>query len=301
MATLACEGARIAELGGPLPDALTFASDAERLGLIGNWHFLVRLLLGEVRLFGGRVELAEVAASEALRRGVVGIATKDAPLPKEWTVDAYLRRAAELSGHPTRSSKRLAARTLDALGVTRLATRKLRDLELAERRALSLAQAALDSPAVLVADRPFDALHDGAAEWVRAVLERAAAERRLIFCAGSAMPLGENDRYLRTLSELVVLSRGSVVRRGDPPTVLASGTRYLVTVGGTPQPLIDALGARGIGVEWPRRSGDDPVRYHYHRLVVDLPEGMGTEALLDAAIALDATIVEMAPLFGPAG
>jgi ABC-type multidrug transport system ATPase subunit len=188
---------------------------------------------------------------------------------------------------------------LDALGVSRLEKRKLPTLELPERRVVLLAQAALGSPAVLLVDHALDGLHDGAAEWVRAVLDRAGKGRRLIFTASAALPLGETDRFLRTLDELVVLVNGSVVRRGAPSTVLAPGTRYLITVRGTPEALLDALGERGIAAEWARASDDASIAYH--RVVADLPEGTSTATLLEVAVALNLTIVELVPLLGPMG
>jgi hypothetical protein len=45
----------------------------------------------------------------------------------------------------------------------------------------------------------------------------------------------------------------------------------------------------------------DDASIAYHRVVADLPEGTSTATLLEVAVALNLTIVELVPLLGPMG
>jgi ABC-2 type transport system ATP-binding protein len=184
-ATLLARAARIDLARRPLVARLDAESRATRLGLLGDWSALFRLLTGEAELAGGTLTIAGGELPLAVQTGTVGVMRLDSLLPPQWTAEHLLAQSAELTGLSRAHAQRSAFQTLERLGLVDLSSRHLGHLHIAERRAVLVAHALLTGPRVLCLEEPLAALDTAAEQLVLAVIERAAQGRRLIVAFGA--------------------------------------------------------------------------------------------------------------------
>ncbi|MEB2324381.1 MAG: BatA domain-containing protein [Sorangiineae bacterium] len=174
------------------------------------------------------------------------------------------------------------------LGLTALAARPCSSLTPFERRACSLAEAALGAPPVLAVEAPLAGLDEPAEQAMLAVLERARARHRLIVSVETAPATGAAKNLLDALGEVIVLQAGRVVAEGSAETALGRAPRYLVRVTRHAAAFAAALAERGFA---PTRASPDGAR-----LVVEVGAAGDPSALVEVALELGAPIVELAPL-----
>ncbi len=292
---LAATGARIDADGRPLLLSLTAESRAARLGLLGDWSALFRLLSGEAELRAGSLEVDGHPAPACVQRGQVGLARLDPLLPAAWSVEQLLSTSLELSGAPREQAARGAFRTLDALGLMGLSGKRLGHLAMAERRALLLAHACSTEPSVLCVEHPLAGLDTAAQELVLAVLERAVQGRRLIVALGQPTSAGERELIAR-LDERLRLSAGvDVVETDQAP----DKSHFTATVCRNHHAFAAALAERGVTAHPTHEAGILTTLTSAHagpawRYLVVL-SGSSTADVLDAALATDAGLLELKP------
>ncbi len=295
--TLDAQAARIDLLGQPLLPRLDVRCDAERVALFGDWSALFRLLSGEAELAGGTLHLAGVAVPLGTAQGAVGLVPLDPLLPGTWSAEQLLASSAELSGTPHKAAAKVAFQTLERLGLTTLAARRLAHLQLAERRALLIAHALLTAPQVLCLEQPLAGLDSHAEAAVLAVIERASVGRRLLIAVGD-LPLSPGSRQLAAMcGARLRLAAGVVVTEADGSAV---SSRVTATVSRNHQAFAAALGARGLTARATHEAGmlnalTSPLAGPCWRYLVELPAG-STAPILDAALETEAGLVELIPL-----
>jgi len=296
-ATLEARAARI-DLGGqPLLARLDAHSDAERVALVGDWSALFRLLAGEAELASGELRIAGVAVPLGVTQGLVGLLRLDPLLPSSWSAEQLLASSAELSGTPKKAAQKLAFQTLERLGLADLASRRLAQLQAAERRALLVAHASLTAPRVLCLEQPLLGLDTHGEQTVLAVIERACAGRRLLIALGEPEQSAGSRQLLETCGGRLRLAAGVALAVGDdaPPA-----TRVTATVCKNHQAFAAALGARGLAVHATHEAGlldalTSARAGPCWRYLVELPSG-STAPILDAALETEAGLVELIPL-----
>jgi ABC-2 type transport system ATP-binding protein len=295
--TLEASAARIDLIGQPLWPRLDVKSEAERLALIGDWSPLFRLLAGEAELAAGTLHVAGMPVPLGVEQGKVGLMRLDPLLPGAWSAEQFLASSAELGGGPRNTAQKTAFQTLERLGLTELASRRLAHLQLAERRALLVAHALLTDPRVLCLEQPLVGLDTHAEEAVLAVIERACAGRRLIVAVADP-ELGPGSRQLvQACSERLRLAAGVVVPELDRSAPIA---RVTATVCRNHRAFAEALGARGLAAHATHEAGllnplTSPLAGPCWRYLVELPAG-STAPVLDAALETEAGLVELIPL-----
>lgn len=302
-ALLSCESVRIDFDGAALLDGLSCSSSADRLGLVGDWSPLFRVLGSQAVVSAGRLFVHGAAAGEAVQQGSVGLAVCDPPLPPDLRAAEYLAASASLLGLGRADARRAASGVLERLGLTSLAPRKLAQLGVPERRALLLLHAMLGEPPVLALETPLAGLDDAAGAWLLELVFRAAFEKRLIVSVANAAPSGPERALLDRAAELMVLGAGSLLRQGPPAEALAPARRVLVTVLRRAPALAQRLSedgavvhvtqASGVLARFPREGLAD--LGEAARLLVELPEGGAADLVLAAALATEAPIVELVP------
>jgi ABC-2 type transport system ATP-binding protein len=287
-----------------LPDStrlgpLTARADASRLVLVGDWAVWFDALEGTLRFRSGRAEISGVGLDTAIRAGVAGLAPLDPPLPKAWTVSAYLARSASLLGHDRRATAALVAATFARFELEHLTKRALGSLRVAERRVLSLANAVLHAPAVLCCEAPLHRLDNAAQAYVEAALERAAEGRRSIVSMLRLPPLGRERALAERADQVLELGGGHVAPLNLHEPGAASASRFLVTVSTDVRAFCDALSAAGLTVE---RLGSvvayralDPAGADFQRIAVSATGGLAAGAILRIADAARAGVVELIP------
>ncbi len=315
---LCLAGARIDAPGeGPLAEELTGEAAGPRVGLVGDWTPLFRMLAREARVVAGRAEVLGVPAEQAVAQGRVGVALASTPLPPGWRGGDYVLESARLAGMGRRA-RAAAQAALARLGLERMARRPVRALSPVERRALLVAHAIVNDPPALAVEDPLDGLEPGAAASLRVVLERASEGRQLLVSSRAPPPDPVTAALLESCTELLVRGpRGDVTPSapGDLPS--RGGERWSVSVLDGAARLAEALMAEGILLEEERlfderalaaavdgsstegggAGGDAALRREPGgRLVVRTTTGDALVTLVRIAHEVGAPIVELSPL-----
>jgi ABC-type multidrug transport system ATPase subunit len=301
---LELDRARIDVAGAPLLDGVSLRSGAERLALVGDWRALFRLLGARASLVAGAVRIDGTDARRAVALGKVGLAVFEPPLPPGWRAREYVEWSGRLAGLEPKAARVAAARSLSSLGLAAMEARKLGTLMPMERRALMLAHAVVADPPVLAVERPLARLDEPAQRWLRELLERASAGRRLLVSVEDASGPGAERALVEGLDETLVLDRGSVIAQGPGAQALARDGRYLVTVLRHASELAGRLVREGAPVALTTGSGalepvDEtgaPIASDAARLVVTLPDGADTSVIIGACSDLDAPVIELIAL-----
>jgi ABC-type multidrug transport system ATPase subunit len=271
---------------------LNVRSQAQRIGLVGDWEPLFELLRGRAEVSSGRARVLGCELELALSRGVLGFAACDTLLPGSFTVSEYLQHAARLSHGSKSRAVHDARRALDRYGLAELAKRKLGELPHYQQRALGIALATLTAPAVVCLEAPLRGLDAASADYVARLCGEAAAHSRVVLSAAllPGSPSAERSLLL-TCDELFVHKQGALVAAGAPSSIFAEGARYSLSVTGPriadfSQVLRDA----GVRLE-PRSQGGS--------FSVQLPEqgNAGTDLLLDTALDHGLIVLELEPIF----
>jgi ABC-type Na+ transport system ATPase subunit NatA len=302
-ATLSVNGARIA-IGpgeaGVLARDLTFESHARRIALIGDVTPLVRALVGVAHVSAGELRVVGLKPARAIQSGRLGVALADGTLPARWRAAEVLEAAARLRGaksHEARVHVRafLARWQLEALGQTRV--HQLTDVQ---RRLLLIAQAALVSPEVVLLEAPLLGLEIEEQLAVQAFITGVAAGGKLILTNRSTTPLDVERTLLLGMDELVSIG-GSHVLQGRPEQVLRPGPQYLVTVTRNADALLQHFEQTQSALATPlerfqRVGADFGASGGSARLLVE-PQGEGgAGAIIAAAVAVGAAVIELIPL-----
>jgi ABC-type multidrug transport system ATPase subunit len=292
---LVCRDARVeAEGGGVLLEGVTCEADGARVGLVGAWSALFGLFSGTATLRRGTIDVLGEDARTVLARRKLGIARLDADLPETWTSTEYLAMNGRLVGLGRRAATRAARQTLEALELGALGGRKIHLLDRGERRALSLANAALGAPPVVAVERPLAGLGDSEAIAIRQILARVGLGRRLLVSIDASTAQPREREFVASMDHLVVLASGTVVAAGPTESVMTSSPRCVVWASHAAEPLVLMLRERGVQVEpvdGAPFEGDAGGRF-----VVLLDDGITPMTIVESAHAVGAPLLELLPI-----
>lgn len=290
-ALLTARDVRVEEGGASLMDGLSFESDADHVVLVGDWSPMFRVLANKARVTRGELLVEGAPLVPAVAAAIVGVALHDALLPPDWTAADYLARSAELIGMRARQARRAASTALELTGIAALAKRKLRTLDAAGRCAVLVTHAALASPRVIILERPLAGLADDAAAFVLGVIERAVSGKRSVISVAHAS-IGPERRLAQHAEEALIISRNAAVLRIDVRRGIDNvAALYVVAASRHAPALAEELERRGIIVRERSGAGDSA------RMLVDLGASRKPDDIVDAAVMLDAPLLEMTPLF----
>jgi ABC-2 type transport system ATP-binding protein len=194
----------------------------------------LRCLLGLVTPTAGSVTLDGRAYRDIdhpLR--TVGAALEAASFHPGRSARAHLHVMALAAGLPS-------SRVDDVLlqvGMTEFADRRVGGYSLGMRQRLTLAQAMLGDPPVLVLDEPANGLDPAGIAWLREFLRALAREGRTVVVSSHVL-----SEVQQTVDDVVVIARGRLVRQGTLAD-LESGPSAVRVRTPTPSSLRDALGS----------------------------------------------------------
>ena len=271
---------------------LSLRSDAQRIGLVGDWEPLFQRLAGYPEATSGSAKVLGCELEAALSLGLLGFAACDPVLPGSFTASEYLSHAARLTHGSASRALHDAQRALDRYGLAELAKRKLEGLALYQRRALGVALSTLTAPAVVCLETPLRGLDAPSADYIARLCGEAAAHGRVLLSAALPSSPSPERSLLDTCDELFVQRRGALVSQGAPSLVFAAGMRYSLTVKG-PQmaEFSQSLREAGVRLEPLHQTGS---------FSVELPGGASgsSDLLLDTALEHGLIVLELEPLFG---
>jgi ABC-2 type transport system ATP-binding protein len=303
------EDARIAVDGVIAIERLTSTSGGDRLLFAGDTSALFAALtnvalglrgaaanawggedappLAEAAVVGGVLRVAGRDVADASHLRVAGAAPLDPPLPPSYTAAEYVGWGARLAGASKGQAKDLAANALAKTGLARIQRRALGALDVAERRAVVIAQAIVMSPDVVIAEAPLAGLDGARAAFVLEAVAAATAGRGAILSTTRLDLASPEGALARGASHVTVLAGGEIAFDGAPRELFSGARQVLVVVPENAQALKAELAGRGIDL----RGG--PARFS-----AALPAGATTRDLFLAARAVDAPIIELVPLVG---
>jgi len=168
---------------------------------------LLRLLLGYVRPTGGVATIAGVHPRAYVESAGVAYVPERVTIPRHWTVRESLRAYAMMGDLGDDAWDRVEA-SLDRLGLTGLASRRVGALSKGNLQRLGIAQALLADRQLLVLDEPTDGLDPVWIVEFRSILAewRAARADRIVILASHNLPEVEH------LADRVVLLHNGRVR-----------------------------------------------------------------------------------------
>ena len=168
--------------------------------------------------------------------GTVGAALESSGFHPGRSARAHLVAVALAGGvDPRRCSQLLAL-----VGLTEVADRRVGGFSLGMRQRLALAQALLGDPSVLLLDEPANGLDPAGIAWLREFLRGLAAEGRTVLVSSHVL-----SEVAQTVDEVVVVSRGRLVRQGTLAQ-LGAGPRAVLVRTPEPEALRDALAGQPV-------------------------------------------------------
>ena len=301
---------------------LSLTSNGSQVGCFGQWDAVFSLFAGQGSASHGQLTVLGVPAEQAVRRGVLGIADSETPLPQRLRVVDYLELKAQLLGRSRRDARQGTRNSLRLLRLEKLSARRCCSLNAVEQRAIKLAGAIVTQPPVLATSQLLSDLPQSARSWLMGVFELGATERKIIHWARASTPSGPAP-WLSRSSEVLWLRNGELIFRGAGPELYGPTTRYLLNVkhGGTalarsleaqgcqlhttapiapdagnelaPSQTSATASTSGEATENSENSGNSN---ESGRWLVQLPAGSSTRLVLDAAELSGALVLEMIPL-----
>jgi Cu-processing system ATP-binding protein len=227
----------------------------------------LKLLLGLVRPDRGRVAIGPLGLEprDARARHHLGYVPQQVAFPEERTVGEVLGFFSELRGLP----RGAVGRALERVGLAACATRRASQLSGGYTQRLSLAQALLGDPALLILDEPTASLDPEAAWEFRRLMEQLRREGTTILLCSHL--LAEVERVADRVLILVDGSPAALERLDHLRARQASATRLALETGDEEagERASQVLARHGIAVE--RRQGA--------RLVLDAGDGRGPAAI----------------------
>jgi len=238
---------------------VSFAIDrGEIVGLLGpngsGKSTIFRMLTGYLVPTSGRLEVAGhdvVARSLAVRRAISYV-PEDAPLYDHMRVGEFLRFMAEIKGLRGTSARRAveqAAERLDLAGVMTLLTGKL---SRGFRQRVSIAQALLGDPQLLVLDEPTSGLDPHQVIGVRDLVRSLAGSHTVLIASHILSEIEKIASRVMILLDGTLLTDDALKERADETLLRLAADAPEGTVRG----IVSAIaGVRNVAVEADAGSG----------------------------------------------
>jgi len=235
----------------------------------------LKVLLGLARPTAGRITLGPEGRSpeDPRARHAMGYVPQRVEFPSGRTVAQVLEFFADLRGLP----RRAVARSLDRVGLASLSARPASQLSGGYTQRLSLAQALLGDPALLILDEPTASLDPEATWEFRSLLEQLRREGKTILL--SSHLLSEVERVSDRVLILVDGRRAGLERLSELRSRQMEASRLSVELGEPLARARTALDGRGISFQ---AEGD-------RRVFLDGSNGCGIrglEALREAGVVV---------------
>ncbi|HEU4515221.1 MAG TPA: ATP-binding cassette domain-containing protein [Nocardioidaceae bacterium] len=174
--------------------------------------------------------------------GTVGASLEAASFHPGRSARAHLEVMGLAAGMDGAAARSRADQMLAQVGLTEVAGKRVGGYSLGMRQRLALAAALLGDPEVLLLDEPANGLDPAGIAWLRQFVRALAAEGRTVLVSSHVL-----SEVQQTVDEVVVLSRGRLVRQGTLAG-LDTGPREVLVRTPAPEALRDALAARELAV-----------------------------------------------------
>jgi ABC-type multidrug transport system ATPase subunit len=157
--------------------------------------------------------------------GRVGALPQDAPLPRVSALEA-LTSWGELSGMATADAKNAAAEALELVGLGRDATRRASDFSHGMSKRVSIAQALLGQPELVLLDEPTSGLDPKSAFEIKEIIRTRRGQSTIIISSHDLAQIEE------LCDSVAVIDRGRVIQQGVISELTGQGERIRISVAG---------------------------------------------------------------------
>lgn len=215
-------------------------------------------------------------------RGLLGMLPQDSELPPHARLHLYLRYMARLQGLDATTASRETDRVLDELSLSDRKHARVRELSHGMRRRVSVAQALLGSPPLLLLDEPTSGLDPSLVADMRTLLLELRDRRNASLIVSSHV-LSDLEAVC---DHVVFMDKGRCIRAGSLTEVTGQSSHVRIRVAHMPT----AAELRALALPGELTLEDD-------ELVIALPPGQDatetTDAWLRALLEHKAGIVEV--------
>lgn len=175
---------------------------------------LMKLATGQVRPTLGRVAVLGVDAWHWQARRLVGYCPDVDSFYEDMTGREFVRTMADLCGFTRHDARELTAATLDRVGMSDRADRKLRGYSKGMRQRIKLAQALLTSPSLLVLDEPLAGIDPVGRQELLDLFRSLAAQGM-----GLLVSSHELEELEKLTNHVAIMARGRVAAVGTLHTI----------------------------------------------------------------------------------
>ncbi len=156
-------------------------------------------------------------------RRIVGYIPESAPSYDDMNVKSFLEFIADIRGYDGSERKKRVTRVVEITNLSSVLSQDIETLSKGYRRRVSLAQALIHDPPVLILDEPTDGLDPNQKHEVRTLIKDIARDKVIIL---STHILEEVDAVC---SRAIIISSGKIVAN-ESPTELRRRSRYAGSV-----------------------------------------------------------------------
>ncbi len=281
MTELALRGLRLNHDGASF-DGLDCEAMGKRIALVGDFRPLFALASGRARAEAGEARIDDVDLREAVLRGRLGVADPSLKPLVGRNVLGWLTAYARLRGEPKDVAQDMAQSALERLGLAYLGRYECEGLPAQSLYAARIAMASLTHPQALLVEAPSWTLEAAAVE--NALLTTVSDQAELLLCCDATR---QPDLFLQCDSA-ILLSGGEAASVVPRSHWRGHQRHFAVTAIANHDALVERLRDAGAHVIRPTEHG---------QMWVTLPETVGSELLVEAALASAAGLRQMSPLF----
>src|SRR6185437_1328995 len=155
--------------------------------------------------------------------GRLGALPQDAPLPRMTALDA-LCYWGELGGLPPADAKAAAAAALDMVGLSRDGGRRASDFSHGMSKRVSIAQAFLGEPELVLLDEPTAGLDPKSAFEIKEIIRHRRGRSTVIVSSHDLLQIEE------LCDSIAVIDRGRVVQQGSISELTGQGELVRITI-----------------------------------------------------------------------
>ncbi len=167
---------------------------------------LYAMLCGYLKPDAGHARILGHVPGSVQLKGRIGLLPQDSAMLQSITVEPQLLFLARLQGFNARSANREVARITDLLKIEHLLNQFPETLSHGQRKKITLAQALIGNPELLLLDEPTAGLDPAAAEDVRNLIHNLRSTYTLIISSHNL------DEIKSICDEIIIINKGKLVR-----------------------------------------------------------------------------------------
>ncbi|WP_065218517.1 MULTISPECIES: ABC transporter ATP-binding protein [Butyricimonas] len=172
---------------------------------------VMNIICGILRQFDGEVSIAgiDIQKHPLEAKARIGFLPQNPPIYPDFTVEEYLRHAAEIRRMPDREIKKALDEVLERCGITHFRYRLLSNLSGGYKQRVGIAQAIIHKPDLVIFDEPTNGLDPTQVLEVRRLLREIAQDSTVLI---STHILSEVQAVC---NKIVMVNRGKTIFKGS--------------------------------------------------------------------------------------